>query len=411
MRFFASAMSLLIAACSSAPDANRNPENSTANGNVAISQREALAEASALIPPDWRERVRHVRSFHLPSDCGGPDPFNFIGVQSTPMLSEPVAFDLVCDVNDQSNAYRVHYWFAAESGSPIGSTRQPENTADRGLFGARAARALLLMTAVGRTGEIVLVDRSGDIERLRPPVIPGAFPMLDGFDEVSASGRFAVVRVSARPANNLGDRHRSGAAILDIESNSLVWTNPLLTEAVTHREIFGLIRETERGPTIIVTRFGADCVGYARPCSGGVLVEIDTTTGRERSLRLPVDGLRPSKAEAYGPDHALIYLVAPSDPPLEVPMVAVVDLVTMSVIWTGLRTDAPPASTGSFCSYDLYRDNRPPDNRRAYRVSVQGDRFDIRAPRPKSICEVSSDGQRLLLVSPPLAHLFSIHPS
>ena len=318
----------LLSGCVSEGAAQKNPATS--------------AEAAAPpIPREWRSRIELIRSFDLPTGCGGATPINFMVLSAGPAPPARQSFVLRCDEWGSGQGSRSIHWLDAASGRDIGFAQQPPAVGDNDKVVARAGGARALMMSNDRR-DLVLVGPDNTVERIAIPPLPGAARLSEFISEVSPSGRYVVLGAEE---NSAFGPERSGAGILDIESGRWVWTHPaLVNEQVAEREVFAFIRESGDGLKIYFTRYGHDCIPPAVTCANGRLVEIDARTNVVREMPIPAGDFRPNLAEYYGPDRVLLYLV-PSQVPsqsLEIPEVALVDLRSMRVVWTGRRDAAPP---------------------------------------------------------------------
>lgn len=378
------------------------------------------SEAEAFIPAAWRGRVVAQRSVRIDNFCAAPV------FAPTPAGAAPEAFIAGCARGDFFPSQRGEpseiRWYSSDGLEMIAKMRAPQPIWN-GFTAARGGASF----AMFRTNDVdelatVLLAVDGSVSVVSTP---GAELH---FNNVSRSGRYAM-RMTA-----------NGYEVIDLETSASVFTRARRTNANPSTNRYALLAEPGGGQVL--------AVGYERTSAdqspGGDLVAVDIRTGRER--RLTIANAMPFLTPlAWGTSQVVVNLQSEPVTPAATPtvetytsleafeasrrrnvqrsleslfdsqVVALVDLVSMRVEWSGPRRDLPPPRHGYSCSpadgsgrYSAAMYSRGTEA--AQWLNVPGARVQLETPQRGGVssCAISADGGNLVIVAPPYVHHYTV---
>jgi hypothetical protein len=366
------------------------------------------AEAGAIIPQPFRARIVPTHAIELNRECDAVST-----LLAGPARANRPLFIVACEQSDERTLYT---WIDALDGRTIAKTERPQGVGRGANSAFRAGEALLAFDAPG--GEIVLMSTDGRITQLTPP--PSG--VSGSFTGITASGRYALY----------GSAGSQG--VLDLETNTWMWTPLPASPANTDRTSFRFVEEDATGPFAVGVRQGNCQPGGA--CRTSEIIRRELVSGRERAmaiedvlwleqrsnrealalLRRPPEPRRDAGVRAYANEEEwrAARPAQSSDrlPNAATQPVAVIDLVEMRVAWTGARGELPVAD-GVRCSATrnaMFPSTALPRGIAGAEISLDGANAALE-PSPRAsadVCVLLSDGSRMAVAAAPFLYLYEI---
>jgi hypothetical protein len=153
----------------------------------------------------------------------------------------------------------------------------------------------------------------------------------------------------------------------------------------------------------VIQLVGSACPQPA-PCSPEIMV-LNAATGQVAHIPIP-GGVGYVVPRAYGDRQVIVDTKSPA--PGQPEGVAIVDLDSLKVVWSGPIPDASPSHT-PMCG-PLPFEGESHDLRLPLHVSFGGEGFVLQAPprQAPTRCAITGDGRRLMVVAPPFLHFYAI---